>query len=285
MVAQPDVVRARTADGTSLAVRRLPGEGNLVVVLHGFTGDGSTMVPLAEACRQGRPAMLIDLVGHGQSDAPESIEPYMMASVVDQVLSLIGPHEPGTVHVVGYSLGGRVALSMAARAPWYFASVTTLSSTPGILDPKARAARYDADQLRADELIEMGLPSFVDEWLAMALFAPYVSSLTSQELHDTIAQRTSASARGLANSLRGTGTGSMPPVWQSLPALRTPLLAIAGSLDKPYVEIAHRMAEAAPFASAHVLANTGHVVHQENCDEVVALVASFLEVCESNADN
>ena len=272
-----EVEHVVAADGTRLAVRRIPGTGPLIVALHGFTGDGGTMLPLVEACRGEKPAMLIDLIGHGQSDAPDFVEPYTMASVVDQVLSLIGPHEPGTVHLIGYSMGGRVVLSMAARAPWYFGSVITISASPGIDDPAERAGRHDVDLERADQLEEIGVAAFIDEWLALDLFAPYVSSLSTSDRAATIEQRRASSSVGLANSLRGTGTGAMPPLWTALASIRSPLLAIAGSLDQRYVSIAEQIAEAAPFGSFETIEGVGHVAHVENCGAVGTAIANFLE--------
>ncbi len=282
--ADVQVEHVLTADGTTLAVRTIEGTGPLLVALHGFTGDGTAMLPLVEACRDGRPAMLIDLIGHGASDAPDFVEPYSMASVVDQVLSVVGPREIGTVHLLGYSMGGRIALSIAARAPWYFASIISISASPGIHDPTDRAARHDADLARAEHLSTIGVEKFIDEWLELDLFAPYVASLDSASLAATIEQRRMSTAHGLANSLRGTGTGAMPPVWLSLPALRSPLLAIAGSLDEPYVDTALRMAQAAPFGESHIVDGVGHVAHVENCSVVGARIAEFLRVCEGNAD-
>lgn len=280
----PDIDYVTAADGARLGVRRLPGTGNLIVALHGFTGDSSAMIPLLETCRAGRPVLAIDLIGHGASDAPESLEHYAISSVVDQVLSLIGPNEPGTVHLLGYSMGGRIALSIAARAPWYFGSIISISSTPGIFDPVERTARYDADQVRAAHVEEIGVEAFVDEWLALDLFASYVEQLGPDELAATTTQRKANTSRGLANSLRATGTGSMPPVWQMLPSVRSPILAIAGALDTAYVKIANRIAEAAPFAEVAIVPDAGHVVHIENCSAVAALVTSFLEVCDGHAD-
>lgn len=272
------------ADGSTIGLRRIPGQGNLIVALHGFTGDGSTMLPLLEACRAGRPAMAIDLIGHGASGSPESLEHYAMSSVVDQVLSLIGPHDPGTVHLLGYSMGGRVALSIAARAPWYFGSIITISSTPGIHEPAERTARYDNDQQRAEHLEAVGIDAFIDEWLDLPLFRPYMDQLSDEERKDTVRQRVGNNVTGLANSLRGTGTGSMPPTWQTLPSIRSPILAIAGELDSKYVDIAERIAEAAPFGRCTIVPDTGHVTHRENCSAVAASIAAFLEGCERDAD-
>lgn len=279
-----DVQTALAPDGIELAYRRLEGTGDLIVAIHGFTGDGTTMFPLVDEIRNGRPALLVDVVGHGRSEAPTNLEHYAMSSVVDQILSLIGPHQPETVHLIGYSMGGRIAFSMAARAPWYFASVTTLSATPGIEDPVDRASRYDSDQAQANKLEEVGLETFIDEWLALSLFEPYRQALSAEALEQTVAQRLQNTSVGLANSLRGTGTGSMPPVWNALASIRSPLLTVAGGLDERYVDIARAVADAAPFGRCEVIDGVGHVVHQENLSAVAAVVHAFLAECGSDED-
>jgi len=285
-----DVARVQTIDGTSLGVHQLPEDPAtdrsrvidppLVIGLHGFTTSGQAMLPLLEKVRDGRPALAIDLVGHGASDSPQHLEPYQMSSVVDQVLSVIGPRPPGSVHLIGYSMGGRVALSLAARAPWYFASIITLSSTPGIEDPVVRAARQERDATLADHIQSVGTEEFIEEWLSNELFANYVASLDPIRRADTVKIRTAALALGLANSLRGTGTGMMPPVWNALGLIRSPILAVAGALDSRFVEIAHAIETRAFSARAEIIEGAGHVVHEENPDGVAYVIADFLQCCD-----
>lgn len=270
------------ADGTRLGLHEVDGDGPLIVALHGFTGAGSTMLPLLDAIRNGRPALAVDIVGHGNSDAPIHLDTYAMSSVVDQILSVIGTRNPFTVHLVGYSMGGRIALSMGARAPWYFASITTLSASPGLNDPVERAQRHDADLALADRIEQLGVEAFIDEWLDTPLFAPYVDGLDAEARNRTISTRTQNSALGLANSLRGTGTGAMPPVWTSLRALRSPLLALAGELDAKYADIAQQMAEQAPFGTASIVSGAGHVLHEEKLTTIAALLSTFLQSCEES---
>ncbi len=274
------LTHAAAADGTMLAVRTIDGDGPLIVGLHGFTGDGTTLLPLLNAVRDGRPVMAPDIVGHGESGVPDHTEPYTMASVVDQVLSLIGPRPPGSVHLVGYSMGGRIALSIAARAPWYFASITTISASAGIADPTERAARATQDDALATRLEAIGIEAFIDEWLELSLFEPYVRALDEKGRVETVAQRRTNSTTGLARSLRGTGTGAMPPVWAALGSLRSPLLAVAGALDSKYVDIATEMAERAPNGTARIVEGAGHVVHVEKLVDVSTLLGEFLPSCE-----
>lgn len=283
--AVPEVTVVTAPDGIGIACRHLPGNGNPIIALHGFTGDSTTMFPLVEEVREGRPAILVDLIGHGDSQAPDHLEHYSMASVVDQVLSVIGLHDPMTVHLIGYSLGGRVALSMAARAPWYFGSLTVLSATPGLADPTERSARHDADLARAEHLLDIGVDAFIDEWLDLDLFAPYVAGLSADDLARTTQQRRRSTPIGLANSLRGTGTGAMPPLWAVLPSIRSPLLAIAGAKDVPYVDIATELAQHVKSGGVEIIEGAGHVVHVENLDRVASLVRSHLTKCESDEDH
>ena len=85
---------------------------------------------------------------------------------------------------------------------------------------------------------------------------------------------------GLANSLRATGTGSMPPVWDSLASLRSPLLAVAGALDGAYVEHASHLADVCPFGTRATVAGAGHALPLEDPSAVATLLGEFLESCD-----
>ena len=75
----------------------------------------------------------------------------------------------------------------------------------------------------------------------------------------------------------------MPPVWSSLPGLRSPFLALAGSLDRRYVDIAREAAACAPFGRSEIVPDAGHALHVENPDEVARLLREFLEGCEASS--
>lgn len=268
--------RRVTPDGTALVTETRPGSGPLVVVLHGFTGDHTTMEPFADALSATHEVLLVDLIGHGDSDAPDRLEPYRMASVVDQVLSLVADRDPGTVHLAGYSMGGRIALSMAHRAPWFFASIAVMSATAGIADPVERAERQRRDQMLADRVEAIGVSRFVEEWLAADLFGPLRACLGARGLRAEIAARSTATAIGLANSLRGTGQGSMPPLWEGLGNVRSPLLALAGEGDPTYVQLAERLARSAHDGRVVTVARCGHALPMEKPARVAGLVLEFL---------
>ena len=92
-----------------------------------------------------------------------------------------------------------------------------------------------------------------------------------------IAARAAVSATGLANSLRGTGQGAMPPVWEGLGGVRSPLLAVAGSRDPAYVAVAERLASVAPAGRTATVDGAGHALPMEQPAAVAHIVCSFLE--------
>jgi 2-succinyl-6-hydroxy-2,4-cyclohexadiene-1-carboxylate synthase len=265
-----------TPDGTTLATEYLTGSSKeLIVYLHGFTGRGDDWSAVATGLRSSHSQLMVDIVGHGASDQPDRIEPYEMASVVDQILSLLSNRDVGTVHLVGYSMGGRVALAMAARAPWFFASVALISSSPGIADPKARELRRNADEALADRIESIGVSAFIDEWFEVSLFESLVNRLGPERISDEKAKRSNVGATGLANSLRGTGTGAMAPLWQALTAIRSPVLCINGSLDTKFDRIAAEMTSVLPDASHRRIAGAGHSLLLEAPEEVAEALVTF----------
>ncbi|MBT6372189.1 MAG: alpha/beta fold hydrolase, partial [Acidimicrobiaceae bacterium] len=103
------------------------GAGRPILVLHGFTGSTITMWPLARSLSDTRSVAVVDLPGHGRSTAVRSsddAQTYGFEHTVDAVAQVIDQHDLGPTHLVGYSMGGRVALGLAIRHP---EQVTSLS--------------------------------------------------------------------------------------------------------------------------------------------------------------
>lgn len=267
-----------TPDGTTLATAYVQGSSDeIVVFLHGFTGRGDDWAGIASALQSSRSQLMVDIVGHGSSDQPDRIEPYEMGSVVDQILSLLSNRPVGTVHLVGYSMGGRIALAMAARAPWFFASATLVSSSPGIADPAARQDRRDADDALADRIETIGVDSFMDEWFELPLFSSLIDRLGPDLVAAEKRKRTDVGTEGLANSLRGTGTGAMPPLWQALAAIRSPVLCVSGALDSKFGQLAEDMIDELPDGRHYRVPGAGHSLLLEAPNELAEALGMFHE--------
>ncbi len=267
--------RIETRGGVRLHVRD-EGSGPAALLLHGFTGCGASLQGVADALADGRRVIRPDLVGHGESDAPLSPSDYTMPRCVAQLLALLDTLGVERCDVFGYSLGGRTALSLAAAAPARVRSLVLVGATPGLASTADRAARVDADEALARRILDQGVEAFVDHWMALPLFASQ-QRLGESALAAARAERLRCRAEGLAGSLRGMGTGAMPPLHESLPHIEVPASCFAGAEDAKFRAIAGEMAASLPNAEVAVVADAGHAAHLEQPEAFASLLRAFLD--------
>lgn len=258
--------------------------GRAALVLHGFTGSAESMQGVAQALEETRPTARLELVGHGESDAPSEVAPYAMSACVEQVVGSLAPLGLERPHLVGYSMGGRTALSAAVAYPDRFASLTLVGATAGIDDAALRSERIDADQALADRIERDGLEAFVDHWMALPLFASQ-ASLGAAALARARAERLRQRPHGLANSLRGMGAGAQPPIFDRLGACALPVLLVVGGGDEKFKGIAARLASALPDARTAVVEGVGHAAHLEDPIAFGEILRGFLASVEEATDS
>lgn len=258
----------------------LGGAGPALLLLHGFTGGVETWRPHVARLAPHRRTIAVDLIGHGRSDAPPDAGRYRMERCVDDLLALLDSLGVARADLLGYSMGARVALQLAAAAPERARALVVESGSPGIADPAERAARVASDAALADSIERDGLAAFVDRWERLPLFASQ-ADLPRATRARLRAQRLRNSPRGLANSLRGMGAGSQSPLWDRLTELDRPALLIAGERDTKYCVIARAMAASLPAAQVAVVPGAGHAVHLEQPDLFTRAVLRFLGGAEA----
>ncbi len=251
------------------------GQGVPVVVLHGFTGDAESMAPVSRALRDDHRVVRLELVGHGASEAPESPAPYAMEACARQILGAVEALGLAPTHLLGYSMGGRAALATSLLAPDRFLSLTLIGATAGLADASQRAARVASDVALAERIEREGIERFVDEWMALPLFASQ-ARLGAAALARARAQRLRASPRGLANSLRGMGTGAQPPLHEALGTHALPVLLVVGDEDEKFQGLAAELEARLPDARVAVLVEAGHAAHLEAPEAFRSAVLPFL---------
>ena len=257
--------------------------GPPVVVLHGFTGSAESMAGVAASLSAARRVVRLELVGHGESGAPKDLQPYTMSACSEQVLSAIAALELGPVHLLGYSMGGRAALATAVAQPRAFASLVLVGATAGIADSAERAERMIADEALADRIEDQGIEAFVEAWMALPLFASQ-ARLGEAALARARAERLQQRPEGLANSLRGMGTGAQPPLHDRLASIESPVLLVVGEEDAKFRAIAAELERALPNARVAVLADAGHAAHLEAPEAFVAQVSAFFAAVETDEE-
>ena len=194
-----------------------------------------------------------------------------VARGVLRVLEELGVARPT---LIGYSMGGRLALYLALRNRDGFSGLFLESASPGLEDAAERRTRRQADEERAKQLESGDLEGFLARWYGQPLFA----SLARNErlLGETIETRLDNDPGELARSLRGMGTGNQPSLWSELGALTLPTLAVAGGLDEKYVEVSDLMASQGPRIRSAVVPGAGHNVCLEKPGEYLGLLERFL---------
>jgi 2-succinyl-6-hydroxy-2,4-cyclohexadiene-1-carboxylate synthase len=252
------------------------GQGPTVLLLHGFTGTLEAWEPVLPAF-DGFRTVRLDFLGHGVSDAPDDPRRYAMAETVADLTALLDALGIERAAVVGYSMGGRVALRLAVAAPQRCWALVLESASPGIPDPDERRRRIESDEELARKLEREGIEAFVAYWESLPLWASQASlpdSVRGELRRRRLAQR----PLGLANSLRGLGAGRDEPLLGQLgPRLAgIPVLILTGALDAKYVSLAQAMAGELPGARWVNVPGVGHAVHLEAPEAYIRAVRSFL---------
>ncbi len=255
----------------------ITGDGFPLLALHGFTGSAMTWQPFAESWPQYR-IMAVELIGHGASDAPADESRYTMARCTADLAALLAALDVERAALLGYSMGGRVALQFALAAPERVAALVLESASSGIDDAGERAARAAADRALADSIEREGIQAFVDRWEALPMWATH-AALPEPVRQRLRAQRLRNSTAGLANSLRGMGAGAQEPVLNRLHELRMPVLLIAGEQDAKYRQLAYDMRERIRDAHINIVEGAGHAAHLERPAAFAPLVKEFLTAC------
>jgi 2-succinyl-6-hydroxy-2,4-cyclohexadiene-1-carboxylate synthase len=249
----------------------LRGSGPPLALLHGFTQTGRLWGRFGDALADSSTLVAVDLPGHGGSDAVRADLPTSARLVAEAVRGAIGD-EPCAL--VGYSLGARVALHVLTQADLPVGRAALIGATGGIDNPEARATRRRSDEEQADQLEASGdVEAFLESWLRGPLFERLGDQADRSE-------RLRNSAAGLASSLRLCGTGTQEPLWDSVPRIRCPVLALAGTDDTRFAAHALRLARLVPSGVVSLVPGGGHAVHLAQPDHTVRIVAHWLSAVD-----
>ncbi|MDC0358679.1 alpha/beta fold hydrolase, partial [Oligoflexia bacterium] len=196
--------------------------------------------------------------------------------MADELLTLLANHQFGPVHLVGYSMGGRLALYLALRHADRFATLCVENGSPGIEDGAERNERLKLDHDRAKAIFDVGLEDFLHGWYQ----APLFDSLATQKtkLHNLIRRRViENSPQWVAKVIAEMSPGHSPNLWPELPSLTLPLLWISGALDQQYATIASRVETLLPQQNFVQFKNAGHNIHLEDEAGFVHALTTFLK--------
>ena len=243
---------------------KIQGSNSLptIVFLHGFTGTSSTWTEIFALLEGKFKVVAVDLTGHGKTTIPSNPSRYSMAEQISDLEALFTEMDLVHFTLVGYSMGGRIALAYMNLYPERVTSLILESASPGLKTKVERDKRKQADALLANRIQREGIPAFVEFWEEIPLFATQ-KKMPQPKQEEVRKERLGQNAVGLANSLLGIGTGSQPSYWGELSSIQVPVLLITGKIDKKFVFIAREMDEILPLSKHMTIKDTGHAIHVE----------------------
>jgi 2-succinyl-6-hydroxy-2,4-cyclohexadiene-1-carboxylate synthase len=227
-----------------------------VLFLPGFMQRGDAWAPVAQRLGERYPSELLDHRRHDYEGR--------LAEIAERGEDAV---------LCGYSLGGRLALHAALREPRRYRGLVTVGAGAGLDDPGGRAARRAADERLAAWMETAAIEEVVAAWERQPVFADQSDALIDAQRPGRLSHDPSE----LAALLRSAGQGALDPVWDALPRLTAPVLAIAGARDERYGEASRRLAAAVPNGRARIVEDAGHSPQLQRPEAVAELLAEFLD--------
>lgn len=240
----------------------------MLYALHGFTESDEVWQDVLKPSGIEHHCLL--LPGHGSKPCPSDSDIPGTASELAAQLPDQG------ADLLGYSMGGRIALRMALDFPKKVKRLILVSSTPGLRGDAEIKERLKRDDALAEILEEDGIGAFVAWWESNpALKTARQASLDEEATLRS--RRLNHDPAELAHACRKLGQGRMESLWDRLGELKCPCLLITGSHDKPYKDLLQSAAEQIDHARFRVIPVSGHAVHREQPDAFIETLLDFLE--------
>jgi 2-succinyl-6-hydroxy-2,4-cyclohexadiene-1-carboxylate synthase len=231
-------------------------QGNVTFV-PGFMQRGEAWQPVAAGLPERYRSTCLDF---GTWTFDERVEEIMQAT------------EPGDA-LVGYSMGGRLALHAALREPDRFGALVLVGVSAGIEDHGEREDRRRSDESLAEWMERRSIEEVVDRWERQPVFETQPDPLRAWQRPGRLTHE----PRLLAQLLRTAGQGALEPVWHRLKDLHCPVLLTAGEQDRRYASAARRMAGELREAKVRLLPDAGHAPQLEAPREFTTLLVEFLD--------
>jgi 2-succinyl-6-hydroxy-2,4-cyclohexadiene-1-carboxylate synthase len=234
-----------------------------VVLLHGFTHTGASWDPVVAALGESYRACAPDIRGHGSASD-------RVPATIEGVLHDVAAAAPGRCALVGYSMGGRIALHAGLGLPGRVDRLVLIGASPGIADASEREARRQSDERLAREIDASTIEEFAARWALTPVLAGQPPAVADAVRADRLRN----DPAGLARALRGLGTGALGSVWDRLPEIGMPVALVVGERDEKFRAIAAEMVAAGlKRAEIVVVPGAGHAVHLEAPDAVARVIA------------
>jgi 2-succinyl-6-hydroxy-2,4-cyclohexadiene-1-carboxylate synthase len=254
---------------------------NNVLMLHGFSGSLDDWREIHGLLNPNFNYIGLDLVGHGNSDSPVNVDKYSPQALSNQINDFLINLSIEQVIICAYSMGGRATLSFAINHPNKIRGLILEGTTAGIEREKIRSERIKSDEELADYIDSHNIEEFAELWMSKEIFNTQ-RRFSNEKLKNIREKITLNSKNGLANSLRGFGTGRMGYLGSRLNQINCPVLLVTGELDTKFTKMNSVLKKKFPNAKHKIIKNAGHNTHIEEPGKFVTIINDFLRKMQLN---
>lgn len=249
-----------------------------VLFLHGFMGSKEDWQGPIQSLLALNPfhCIALDLPGHGESPLANLQSPHSQ-SPLETVSSLIAKflqdHQVFPVHVVGYSMGGRVALHLALTYPHLVSSLILESASPGIENPQERLKRKEEDHHLFKGVTADNWMDFLMKWYSQKIFGSLAQDKNFPQL---LSQRMKNSPKKMQKALDHFSVGNHPSLWSQIRHYPGRILTLSGSEDEKYNMIGNKMRSYHPSLTHLTIEQSGHAVHFQQTERMALAIGNFI---------
>lgn len=248
-----------------------------LLALHGFAGTGADFEPAKQATGSAKLKWFApDLPGHGSNRLSTADLGRLSFTLTDAFVERAFAGLAGNERwILGYSMGGRVALHAVASGVVQPDRLILIGASPGLLSADERASRSELEESWAVKLEQEGMARFAEFWESLPIIRSQ-ESIPEPTRSLMRERRANQDPSNMAAVLRQLGTGRMPPLWSSLAHIACPTDLLAGAFDEKFRVIAARMLPCLKKAQYHGIPAAGHTAHLENPDYFAEIILSRL---------
>jgi 3-oxoadipate enol-lactonase len=263
------VTRAYTVDGIGVHVESC-GEGPTVVLIHGL--GYATWAAEALRCRLARRHRFVtfDNRGSGRSDKP--VGPYSIRLLAEDAASVIA-HVGAPVHLIGYSMGGYIALTVALRHPGLVRSLVLIATSAG--GPTSHGVPEETQRIWASAAAVDDPAEFARRTMPLS-FRPGWTDAHPDQFEEILRARLAHPTPLASWQAQYDACAAYLATGVQAGDVAVPTLVIHGTADHvvPYPN-AGPLAAAIPRAQLVTLPGAGHLCWFEEADGSSAVIGDF----------
>jgi 2-succinyl-6-hydroxy-2,4-cyclohexadiene-1-carboxylate synthase len=236
-------------------------------------GSGLDWQDIVEPLSKEYYCLAVDLPGHGLTKVHGSITDYSMESFARSFSVFVKKMNINRPILLGYSMGGRMALFLSVYFTNLWSAAIFESATPGLRQEKQRVERRAKDGKIIKKLERENLEYFLKDWYQQPLFK---SIKNASGFDSLITKRLDNEPEELIKSLKMMGVGVQPSLWEACSKIKIPVLLLAGEFDRKFCNIIQDMKTINPEFEISFVNNAGHNVHFEQPELFYRHINKFL---------